>query len=242
MKKHIQKLVNRLGYRIINLKKYEDKPGTNPFRDMATLVRTTRSPMIFDVGANVGQTASACVNNFPGAVIHSFEPSPGTFAELDANCKGFKNQHSWNFALGSKEETLEFKENSFSEMSSLLKETNLTWGEVINIRKVPVKTINGFVAEHKIRNVDILKTDTQGFDLEVFKGASDLFRQNRVHLVYFEFTFMHLYEGLPSFSSMMAFMEENGFSLKGIYDPHYRGGMLGWADFLFVNKNYERVE
>lgn len=37
---------------------------------------------IFDVGANIGQSAKAFANAFPNAVVYSFEPFPAAFHEL----------------------------------------------------------------------------------------------------------------------------------------------------------------
>ena len=41
--------------------------------------------IIFDVGANIGQTALSYLKNFPDAEIFSFEPISETFQQLQAH-------------------------------------------------------------------------------------------------------------------------------------------------------------
>jgi FkbM family methyltransferase len=47
---------------------------------------------------------------------------------------------------------------------------------------VAVETIAGFAAKWGLERIDFLKVDTEGFDLEVLKGAGPVLRQQRVHL------------------------------------------------------------
>ncbi len=56
--------------------------GINDWHDIRFLLRNVERPSIFDVGANVGQTALACRRVIPKASIHSFEPIPETFENL----------------------------------------------------------------------------------------------------------------------------------------------------------------
>ena len=52
---------------------------------------------------------------------------------------------------------------------------------------VKCTTIDLFSAERNIRKIDVLKIDTEGFDLEVLKGAKAMLGQGAVSFVYFEF-------------------------------------------------------
>src|SRR5690606_3668734 len=53
--------------------------GTSLSHDLRRLAPGFRARMIFDVGANKGQTAVEFLSAFPGATIHSFEPVLRTF-------------------------------------------------------------------------------------------------------------------------------------------------------------------
>ena len=52
--------------------------GQDPFSDIVRLSGTRAVRTIFDVGANVGQTASALSAMFPESTIYSFEPFADT--------------------------------------------------------------------------------------------------------------------------------------------------------------------
>ena len=60
---------------------------------------------IFDVGANIGQSADNYHAWFPSARIFCFEPIPTTFRSLVANTEAKKDQIScFNLALGDQRE------------------------------------------------------------------------------------------------------------------------------------------
>jgi hypothetical protein len=48
--------------------------------------------------------------------------------------------------------------------------------------------------QHEVQFIDLLKSDTQGFDLEVLKGAQGLLDARKIRLIYLEVTFQKLYE------------------------------------------------
>ena len=56
---------------------------------------------IFDVGANIGQSATAFAMTFPNATVHSFEPFPAAFHQLAITGAKLKGRiKSWRLALG----------------------------------------------------------------------------------------------------------------------------------------------
>src|SRR5207253_4668851 len=97
-----------------------------------------------------------------------------------------------------------------------------------------VRTIDSYCAERGITIIDILKSDTQGFDLEVIKGAARLLEQRRIQLIYMEITFSDMYKGLPRFDEIYGFLADRGFALVSFYDFYYQHGRAGWTDALFV--------
>ena len=172
----------------------------------------TDGPMIFDVGANIGQTITDFRSFFPRSVIHSFEPSPTTFQALTRHAGGRKDVHLWNFAFGSTPGRMTLRENSFPVMS-FLQLGDHGWGQVVRETPVEIKTVDQFCREQSIEKVDILKSDTQGFDLEVLLGAEQMIRDGRIGLVYLEVIFAALYENQPSISRIYDFMLDRDFYL-----------------------------
>jgi FkbM family methyltransferase len=206
--------------------------GQNADWDIQTRVNRW-FPIIFDVGANEGQTSKRFRELFPTASVFAFEP--GTPFEQLAALPGIS---AHNVALGSKAGTQVFSENSTSVMNSFLPLGPEGWGEVTQRREVTVSTVDEFCEQRSIESIDLLKSDTQGYDLEVLRGGERMFAEKRVKLVYLEVTFAPLYENLPRFDQLYGFLADCDFDLIGLYDLHYRNDKLGWADALFAHRDH----
>ena len=215
-----------------------DGLGVDPFRDIQFFLRKKEAPLILDIGANEGQTVDAFKEYFPKARIHSFEPSPQTFDKLRHKCELLEDVVTWNLGVGSCQSQLPFHENSYSNMSSFLEPDEFAWGRVVKTIHVDVVTVDQFAMDNQIEFVDLLKSDTQGFDYEVVLGATDLMKQNRIGLVYFEFIFSKMYQNLPSFDKMVKLLLDNNFLLVSLYHFHYQDNLASWADVLFVHKQF----
>jgi len=86
-----------------------------------------------------------------------------------------------------------------------------------------------------------LKIDTQGYDLEVLKGARQVLP--RVEALQVEVSFSPLYEGVPPWYETISWCEAHGFGLYGLFpllrDPR---GQLVEADALLVRIGEEGSE
>ncbi len=196
----------------------------------------SKSPLIFDVGANVGQSIATFRTIFPCAKIHSFEPSPATFEKLKKNAAQLRDVYLWNCALGAIPGEQTLLENTLSEWTSFLQVSTFGWGTVAKKTQVPVQTVDEFCREHGIAQIDVLKSDTQGYELEVFKGAERMFATNAIKLVYCELIFSDMYQNMPSFCEVFDFLAKRNFVLVSFYDIAYEKKVASWTDGLFINK------
>lgn len=243
-KRLIRPLVRRFGFDVVRYNQKQhgiQQLGVHPFSDMRHFLKGNTKPTIIDVGANVGQSARRFLDDYPGSAIHSFEPSPSTFEKLRANCASFPNVKCWNYGVGANDETLEFIENDYSYMSSFLAPSKFSWGNIVKKVDVPVLSLDSFTSEHGINSIQILKSDTQGYDFEVFKGAQRLMNENRIGLIYFEFIFSDMYENLPSFDEVFRYLVEKGYSLVSFYDFHFQNELASWTDALFINTEFHKA-
>jgi len=245
MKQELHRIIRKFGYDIVRFSpsivgKDVSQLGNDPLDDMAAFLRNDR-PMVFDVGANVGQSIRGFRSRFPRCIIHSFEPSPATFDTLTQQASQLKDVHLWNCALGSVSGQMTLLENSHSDMSSFLPISKFGWGEVIDETLVEVKTIDEFCDDQHIEWIDILKSDTQGFDLEVFKGAERTIRADKIALIYCEIKFSDMYKGLPSFATIYDFLTSRGFLLVSLYKFYYQQQLASWTDALFVHKTFTQA-
>ena len=232
-KREVRKIARRFGYAINRI---SSEVGQDPFEDMARILHGD-SPMVCDVGANLGQTVGAFHRVFRDPRVYSFEPSPTTFDLLRSNTAQYPNVHAWNRALGSSRGQMTLQENQTPEMTSFLSLSDFGWGSVIKETRVTVDTVDAFCLEQDIDRIDILKSDTQGFDLEVLKGAERMFQQNRIGVVFSEIIFNDMYKNLPPVSQIFDFLNSRNFLLVSFYELAYQGGLASWADALFVHRS-----
>ena len=224
-----KKLLRRMGIDI----RFIPELGFDAYGDMRELV-TAERPVLFDVGANRGQTIEKFRNTFAHPVIHAFEPGRDTFAELQRRMAGIPDLHLNPVALGARAESRTFFDTDPPDMSSLLEQSRDAWGEVKGKYPVTVTTVDDYCAAHGIERIDVLKSDTQGFDLDVLKGAQRMIDARAVRLIFMEITFSDMYKGSPRFDEIYAHLADRRFALVSFYDFYYQRGRAGWTDALFV--------
>lgn len=237
VKDFVKRAVRSVGY---DIRAIHDSSGLgrDAMWDMQTLAETER-PTIFDVGANIGQSIDEFRHRFRRPIIHSFEPGPATFRQLQTHAAGLPDVFLNNVAMGSRPESRTFIQNTHSDMSSFLELGSGGWGSQTGRVDVPVRTIDDYCAEHGIQAIDILKTDTQGFDLEVIKGASGMMARRKVHLVYLEIILSRMYEGLPPLDEIYRTLTDQGFAIVAFYSFYFRDRRASFTDALFVQPDYK---
>lgn len=238
IKSGLRSAVRAFGYDVRRVSGGE--PGLDPQFDMRRLTGARPGLVIFDIGANVGQTIDTFRGAFSQPKIHSFEPGHDAFATLTKNYSGLPDVYLNNFALGATAGTSEFIESVGSDMSSFLEPSVEKKGSIKQRVQVKVSTIDDYCRERNIGHIDILKSDTQGFDLEVLKGASGLLSKNAIHLVYVEINFSDLYKNAARLDEIYGFLASHGMSFVTFYKFHYRDGRADWTDALFVNPNFNQ--
>jgi hypothetical protein len=124
-------------------------------------------------------------------------------------------------------------------MSSLLEPGKDCWGLITSREKVEVNTVDNYCSHVGVTNIDVLKSDTQGFDLEVLRGARGMLEQRRIHLVYIEIIFSDIYQQLPRFDEIYCLLAGQGFFLVSFYEMHYQNDRASWMDALFINPEYK---
>jgi FkbM family methyltransferase len=213
--------------------------GTDLVMDLERRIGPTDFSTIFDVGANVGQTALAFAEQFPAAEIYSFEPVPNTFATLEANTRHCARVRAFNVAFGSARACLPMAIKADSRTSSFAIEEHGGEEETMAHTMVNIVTIDDFAAEHNVTKIDFLKIDTEGFDLEVLHGADGLIRAGGVDLIQVETGFdpATVHVGLGQF---LEHLQERNFALFGIYEqqPFWTGEpWLMFANAVFIRRD-----
>ena len=254
MKKFIQKLVNLFGYKVMKI-------ISTDAADLDGLTKsliTKSDPVIFDVGANKGQSITRYKKLYHNPVIHSFEPNILEVDILEQKYIDDKNLYLNNVAVGDKKGNLEFNINAISGHSSFKKLIpNTTWVKKrsntvkIDDKNYTTKKINAeiitlddYVNEKNLTNIDILKIDTQGFEDKVLLGAKNLLKNNRIKLIQLELIFSEIYENPPNIYDVEKTLIPNNYKLFGISN---RGSLISHyayqSNFIYISKDtYENFK
>lgn len=196
------------------------------------------NPTLFDVGANHGQTVTKFKSYFPESIIHSFEPSKLCFETLKQVHFNTNGVIINNKAVGKEKSSLEFNEYSWSSLNSLLKRS-FTSSQIIDTYQVDIISIDQYTKENNIDKINLLKTDTEGFELNVLSGAEQMMNENRIQFVYTEVFFYENYIGQSSFGDIYNFLIKKGFIFVRFYVFEFTDkGYASRTDALFVNPNF----
>ena len=199
---------------------------------------------IFDVGANIGQTAQKFAKAYPQAEIHSFEPHPRTFEKMRANTASLPRVRPVQAAVGSKPGEATLFSNVFDQTNSLLPltanadEFTLTpdYVKPDTTVTVPVITIDDYCAKNGITEIDLLKTDAEGHDLEVIRGAAGFMAKTVVPVIYTEVFFVPVFENQPLFPEIYEYLYKNDYRLVDIYESGKFTHYFHWGgNAMFVH-------
>jgi FkbM family methyltransferase len=153
------------------------------------------SPVFFDVGANIGNYTKVLLDSFPDALIHAFEPHPENYSRLMERIFSDKIK-AHNIAIGKicGELTLYDRADGIASSHSSLHKaviSEIHKQEVVTF-KVGVQSLDDFTKREGIKHIDFLKIDTEGNELAVLQGASQLLKDGNIGCIHFEFNEMNI--------------------------------------------------
>ncbi len=201
--------------------------------------------LVLDVGANEGQFARGLRSHGYAGHIESFEPLARCALSLRAQAAQDSHWTVHSFALGAtagESRIRSFSDSSFSSLHSPTAYAHARFGNmlaVVDEEIVRIATLNDIwpaLAEAHPAAKVLLKTDTQGHDLEVLRGAGDML--DVCCAVMCECSLVPLYADAPSFTQIFEFLAARGFQCSGFYPVSYcedRPAMIE-ANVFFVNR------
>jgi FkbM family methyltransferase len=147
-----------------------------------------RVRLALDIGANVGDWTSRLLQANPRCVVHGFEASPKTFANLRQRNSQTDNLVLYNCGMGENVGQLPFYDyGENSGLSSFVAREISVGLKPKQIINVPLTTVDTFRAEHNIGHVDFAKIDTEGFELPVLRGMRRTLQERNVSMIQFEY-------------------------------------------------------
>jgi FkbM family methyltransferase len=149
--------------------------------------------IVFDVGANRGEYAFACVARLPSAKIHAFEVVPETYAKLIQTLAGEVRVVTNDFGLSDRAGELEIRycptQDGVSSIVGGKEIHDIAW----ETRQVHVETGDKYCASRSVDRINLLKIDVEGAEHLVLAGFDRMLRENRVDAVQFEFGMANIY-------------------------------------------------
>lgn len=181
---------------------------------------------VIDVGVMEG--TFDLYNSFPNAKLLLVDP----LIESNANVKpklGKRKYEFFNYAAGSTDGVLKINVNGNPRESSILSRKDPA--NIVEQRTIQVKRLDD-LCNDKVIGPAILKIDTEGFELEVLAGSSEIIK--KCNYIICETSVKQRFENSYEFEDMIKFMDSNGFKVKGIL---HAPKLCRCLDILFERRN-----
>jgi FkbM family methyltransferase len=184
--------------------------------------------LVLDVGARFGVYVWMLRRNgYKGPVV-SFEPIASNYAELSRAAKKDDRWQTVNVALGSEDGEAAINVNKRTTFSSFFTPNAFAreeFGdgvgsdhvEVVEVRRLD--TVLPQILGTSTLPPTFLKMDTQGWDLEVVRGATSVLSD--IVALQSEVSVMPIYEGMPGIHEAFDIFNELGFALSGVFPVGY---------------------
>ncbi len=210
---------------------------------------------MIDVGGHRGESLASFSKNIRQSfTYYGMEPNPDVYAELKKVAasveSGTHRVHCLNYAVGPTDGTVKFNKTNASAVGGVLApvkglaERVPSGDHLIQTQfEVEMISIDTLCKKHAIRSVDILKIDTEGYDLEVLKGASAQIASFIPKIIITEVFFVPYREGQAYFWDIASFLSAKGYHFVNLYDTRntsqgrlYTGNGL-WVSPEIASKN-----
>jgi len=178
------------------------------------LSKIKKGDYIIDIGTNKGIVALKMLKETgSGGFVLGFEPNRLTYDRCVENIElnRLENIEILNNGLGDKQEVLfidePYKNNSGGNFLTSSRNGNA----------VQVLTLDNVVKEKSITNIDLIKIDVEGFELNVLKGAEQTIKKHKP-LLFIELINSNLIRNQTSASEVVAFIDSLGYQIINVLD------------------------
>jgi FkbM family methyltransferase len=238
IKKKIKKLINQclglLGYKVVKKKSiFLDYINID---ENIKFLQKKNHPIIFDLGANRGQSIKRFKKIFPYSKIYSFEPIEELIKELTAIYNNDESIILNNCAVGDINGKLKFNQYARSGISSFNNVTPDTkWinerigkneEKLIKQFNSEIVTLDDYCFKNNINSINLLKIDVQGYESKVLKGAVNLLKFSNIDIIELEMHHDEIYENTLNIYDLEKYLIPNKYKLFLISN----GGSLMFHD------------
>lgn len=189
---------------------------------------------IIDIGAYEGNWATDIQRIFPEASILMIEGQDGKKPILLEKIKSLTNATLKIALLGAEVKDVKF--NIYESASSVFTEDNETNATEEFLK---LSLLDDVVKNTPFEMADLIKIDTQGYELEILKGGKNAFLNAQCVLL--EVSLLGIYKDAPLVAEVIAYMKDNGFVLYDICSIMRRpfDKALFQSDFMFLREDHQ---
>ena len=169
---------------------YDNARHTGEERFIKDVLAKENPAVCVDVGANVGAYTHLLLQHTNAKII-SIEPASSSFKKLEGVATKYPGRvTAINAALGESAGTATlYLREPLSEKATL--DSVAGTGSAIK-EEVHLTTLDALAQELPLTKIDFIKIDTEGYELEVFKGMQKTLDALRPSYIQFEFNHVHL--------------------------------------------------
>jgi FkbM family methyltransferase len=212
--------------------------------DMVNAMKAILKPgdTFIDVGANIGYISAVGLGLVgPSGSVHSFEPVPEFYARLQrlGDLNPGRAFTANQCALG---------ERDGEASISVSNVANIGWNTMVpglmsreTTREsitVPVTTLGAYIRERNLRNITLIKIDTEGFEFPVLKGLLESFHPQSVPPCLLVEVAPSAYALLgTSLDELGTYMKSRGYEAFAVHDrplPVDLNALVETTNVLFV--------
>jgi len=172
-----------------------------------------RPAVIFDVGANVGQSVHDFIERFPSARVYAFEPVRATFEELSQKFDHCEQVSLHQVALDASDGEVDVLAMPRSGGNRIIRNKADE-----RVEKVKAMRLDSFCKKNVIETINILKIDTEGNDLNVLVGCANLLQMKRIQFIQVECTTSPDNRFHVQLSNFLNFLNPFGYRLFGLFE------------------------
>ena len=231
------RLIFKIFYNFLD--NYFHKPRIEKFLKKMNLKCST----IIDVGSHTGESIDFFNTIYPNSNIYAFEPQKDCFDPLKKKYLSNSKITVLNFALGEKKEIKKLNKNFLSSTSTFsklnhnskhFKIKSFILGSNAGFYKeeiVNVETLTFFFEKYNFEKIDILKIDTEGYEMEALNGLKRI--SSKIKVIIIEHNYTDYYMNY-SLSNTKNYLSELSFkNLKNFKFP-----LMKYTDSIYINTKF----
>ena len=151
--------------------------------ECAEKLKLNKYKAIIDIGANFGAQSLQFSKKFNHSKIYAIEPTSYAFNKLQKNLSLnpvlSKNILFFNSFIGSKKQQKPDSIYSSWNLGSKKEKHPKHFGEKKDTKNAKIQTLDEFVYENSIIDVDFIKLDVDGYEFYVLKGGYNFLRKKK---------------------------------------------------------------